>query len=385
MAIVYATKSGNWSDTTVWDTGALPTEADDVRSNTYTVVIDVSDTVLSVSNKVDSPAAAGGSFTLANGVTLTVTAAQGVIGGVASTGSVNVTFDSPGSATIIGHIAAGATANFWGVYKTGTGTLNVTGNVTGGAGTSANGVVQTAAGTLNVTGNVTAGAGTTAYGVFQTAAGTVTIIGNVAAGAVTSANGVVQTAAGTITVTGNVTGGAGTSAHGVFQTAAGTITVTGNVTAGAGNSAHGVFQTAAGTVTIIGSLTANLTANGFASNQGSNTAQLVKLTGPFIDHENGISAVWCANWRWKGDPATYWKVRDETVTTYKTMYTIDYIDETDFPAAANVRLGTTYGPDSDVTGTAAIPPAGAVSLGVPVDAAVGTLEVSAAKIYRAGR
>jgi hypothetical protein len=39
VANVYATKSGNWSDPTVWNTGALPTAADDVRSNTFTVTI----------------------------------------------------------------------------------------------------------------------------------------------------------------------------------------------------------------------------------------------------------------------------------------------------------------------------------------------------------
>ena len=45
MANVYATKTGNWSDVTVWNTGALPTAADDVRPNGFTVTINQDITV----------------------------------------------------------------------------------------------------------------------------------------------------------------------------------------------------------------------------------------------------------------------------------------------------------------------------------------------------
>ena len=38
MAIVRAVKTGVWSDTTVWNTGSLPTSADDVYSNNFTVI-----------------------------------------------------------------------------------------------------------------------------------------------------------------------------------------------------------------------------------------------------------------------------------------------------------------------------------------------------------
>ena len=41
MANVYAVKSGNWSDTTVWNTSALPTSADDVYANNKSVNIDI--------------------------------------------------------------------------------------------------------------------------------------------------------------------------------------------------------------------------------------------------------------------------------------------------------------------------------------------------------
>jgi hypothetical protein len=63
MAIVYAVKTGNWSDTTVWNTGALPTSADDVFPNTFTVTINTNFTVKSLSNTAATGVTAGGSFT----------------------------------------------------------------------------------------------------------------------------------------------------------------------------------------------------------------------------------------------------------------------------------------------------------------------------------
>jgi len=40
MPNVYAVKSGNWSDPTVWNTGVVPTGSDDVRSGAFTVTVD---------------------------------------------------------------------------------------------------------------------------------------------------------------------------------------------------------------------------------------------------------------------------------------------------------------------------------------------------------
>ena len=45
-------------------------------------------------------------------------------------------------------------------------------------------------------------------------------------------------------------------------------------------------------------------------------------------------------------------------------------------AEADVRSGIVYGPANDYTGTCAVPPAGAVSLGVPVDNTTGTAYLS---------
>ena len=65
MAFRYAVATGNWSNTATWDGGTLPTSADDVFSNGFTVTINGTFTVLSIRNtsNASSPTiAAGGQF-----------------------------------------------------------------------------------------------------------------------------------------------------------------------------------------------------------------------------------------------------------------------------------------------------------------------------------
>jgi hypothetical protein len=81
MAAVRAIKTGVWSDVTVWNTGALPTAADDVYSNTFTVTIDQDVTVLSIRNSAGGGASAGGSFNCSTGRTIDCSAGSGFLGG----------------------------------------------------------------------------------------------------------------------------------------------------------------------------------------------------------------------------------------------------------------------------------------------------------------
>lgn len=70
MAIVYAVKTGNWNDTTVWNTGALPTSADDVYANNFTVTVNQNINVISLRNGATTGVTAGGNFTINGGYTI---------------------------------------------------------------------------------------------------------------------------------------------------------------------------------------------------------------------------------------------------------------------------------------------------------------------------
>jgi hypothetical protein len=50
MAVVYAISSGNWSSGAIWNTGSVPTSADDVFTNSFTVAMDTNATVNSLNN-----------------------------------------------------------------------------------------------------------------------------------------------------------------------------------------------------------------------------------------------------------------------------------------------------------------------------------------------
>lgn len=54
MAVRFAIASGNWSNTAIWDNGALPQPGDDVYANGNTVAIDQNVTVRSISNSASS-------------------------------------------------------------------------------------------------------------------------------------------------------------------------------------------------------------------------------------------------------------------------------------------------------------------------------------------
>lgn len=327
MANVYAVKSGNWSDTTVWNTGALPTSADDVYSNTFTVTIDVSPTVLSIRNGSATGVTQGGSFSItANGITLTLTGSGLVATGTSanvlnvnnSVGTtVNLIFNSM-SMTVVSQ----SLASF-----TGSGTLNITGNITVTSSIWANGFYLNGTGTVNITGDLTASP--------------------------SSSNG----------------GGP------VFAIAnTNTVNITGALNA---NLGFVISHGGTGQCTHIGSVNAS---NGKYAIAG--TGRYV-LSGPFLTSSNGKNPVIAENWFWANSNVTptYYQIRTANLATIRPLYTADSVGGN--PAASNVRSGTVYGPAGELTGTCAVPPAGSVALGVPVDNTTGTAYITANDIATA--
>lgn len=338
MAIVFATKTGNWSDPTLWNTGALPTQADDVYSNNFFVTINVSPTVLSIDNASTTGVAAGGRFEPTNGITLTCTAANGVKG-------------SP----FFSALASGQSCNVVGNCVSRPDSISVTNSSTG---------------TLNIIGSIT-GANSSfgaAWGLLNSSTGTVNVTGNVNGGA-QNGNGIHNASGGTVNVTGSVTGG--TTAHGINNLSIGALTVTGTVT---GGGSSGVNNASIGPVTINGPIVASSGAHGFT---GGNPNAIVSLSGPFLTSSNGLNPVYATRWFWPNtNPlATRYEIRTANLATIRPLYTADSVGGN--PAIGNVRSGTIYGPNNELTGTLAVPPAGSVAVGVPVDNTVGTASLTA--------
>lgn len=263
MAEVRAIKNGNWSDPSVWSTGALPGAADDVYSNNFTITVNQNVTVLSVRNTAGTTAVAGGAFVVsADGLTLTASGA--------------------------GFLGVG-TVGF--LVFSGIGTLSLVGNVTQGAGGNPS-VNVNAGGTLNVLGNVQAGNATNAHAIIvQTIPGaTVNITGNVngAIGAF-AAVGVQCSVAANVFVSGTVTGGANASAQGVLLVNGGTIQVGAPGAPGSvvGNTAFGVsaLLTQPGpAVVVYGDVIGNTIVGGMTiSGQGAVTVN-GNVNGPGIAH-----------------------------------------------------------------------------------------------------
>lgn len=347
MANVYATKSGNWSDTTVWNTGALPTSADDVYSNTFTVTIDQDVTVLSLRNTSTTGVAAGGGFTCSTARTITATSG-GLIAGAANlltlshTSGTTITVN----ATITGgNVGIGCVINS-------TGTTNITGNCTGGTGASGYAVNVTGAATTTITGNLTGGSATTSHGcLLSAAASTTTVVGNLVASLGGNAAYGISCQIGTnVTITGSLTGGYGVSSaantYALYMTGGSTVVnITGQLNAGISPALYIDGGTATCTGPFICS-TAGQSPFLIASNAGS-----IKLS-PITNNEfrfaksgGGTSSLWSTDVN-GGQPS-----------------------------AANVRYGTTYGVGGALTGTLRVPAASSVAYGALVDNTTGTAAV----------
>jgi hypothetical protein len=351
MAIVYATKPGVWSDTTVWNTGALPTSADDVYSNTFTVTIDTSPTVLSISSTATTGVTAGGLFVIsANGITLTADVGSGNT-------VLSVTVGAGLSANVVGNITSSAGSNSQAVNFSGSGTLNITGNVLSGPAGGSNfslGVNLSGAGTLNITGSCTGGSagGGGPDGVRINGTGTANITGICAAG--TSGSGAVNIG-GTLNITGTCIGGSS------------------GATSGAANFSA---------MTVVGTVQAS--ASGPGVGNGSAT-QVTYLTGPLLcnspnDASAGVNP--CIALRWfPADTALstfQYQMRGATASGSPSVRPERQLFLTDayssgYPASNNVNNGSTYGPAGIYTGTMNIPNSSTVSFGVPVGVTTGTM------------
>ena len=323
MATITATKSGNWSDTTVWDLGRAPVDGDLVQAVSYVIDFDVDinqpSTVLN---------ATSGYFRYNGGATRNVTA----------------------NANLGTHSTAGL------IQNSAVGTLNFYGIVVGGSGSNAYGAINNAAGTITVT-TATGGSGSNAYGAINNAAGTMTVT--------------------------TATGGSGSGAYGVFNSAAGTITVT-TATGGSGSYAYGVFNSAAGTMTVdlaVGNDygpggTHPYPAPGVSANNTVGQITQVKRVRFGAHGQSPIMGavqmvVDASN---EGVFVTNYSGGTRTLTPSGAS--------AQFPATSDVRSGVSYD-NGDKIGACAVPAASNVAVGIAVGNTTGTAVLTAAGVRTA--
>ena len=357
MATYFARKAGNINAADVWATTPSGTASDlfpsftsgDVlMANSFAITVNVSCNLGStgqVRNDNSNGATAGGSFTLSNGVTLTANCIAGTTACVLFAGV------SPNSASIVGNCTAGSGTAAHGCFNTGTGTLNVTGNCTGGSSASGNAGAANATGTLNITGNCIGGSTGVAFGA--------------------------QNNSGTLNITGNCIGATG---HGVNQGGVGTLNITGNLTGGTSTPASGANNNGTGSMFVTGSVYASEFDGGVAS---ANRGGLNFLTGPFYTSTTwGVNPIRCVSWRWATNlvNTTFIEVPTSNLAAKRNLVTPD--NATNFPAASNVRSGTTYGIGGALTGTCIVPNPASVAAGVGVDNTIGTLTTPTANEIR---
>ncbi len=333
MANVRAFRSGNWSDTnpatSPWGTGGVlyaPAANDDVYSNNFTIHVDTSVTVNSVTNGsatsrlwkdgATTTATAGGTFNLLNGVVVTTN----VNGGSGTT----VSLSGSSSASIVGNIVLPGTSGIKGVASTSSGTLNIIGNITSSTGGATN-------------------------------------------SSSTSNDG-----PGMLVVTGSITGGSTATGYGLRNTSVGTVLVVSNLLGGTGGAA--IDNSSTGTAIIVGNVVATSATNAFVS---SNANAINKISGNIINNSNGTAAIYAA--RYVVDP-----VPTNSVIQYSNtnMFTTDSLSAFSMPPVSAVRSGVSFA-NSTLTGTCRVPSANSVNIGVPVDNTVGTAFLTPATLFDA--
>lgn len=419
MANRYAVANGNWSNTATWDGGTLPTTGDFVAANNFTVTIDQDINVGRLTTAAQSPAVAGGGFTVSTTRTITLTDTSAIIAGTTTC----LTY-SGASGTILtlncgasGQLVRSTTNTVACVAVTSNGTMNATGVIA--QSTSAvlsNGIsISGANAIVTFTGNIVKSTGNTSRGITTSAACTLTIIGDVESGSGNDGIGIAFGSTGTLNITGNltlstnianrcaavyITGGASTTTCNITGNVTGTSTnsgntnatiinggsniniyVTGNVTGGSNATTTGPWAVFIGNLpaggsggigytNIVGTVTSGF--NGPALHSTSISAVNL-MSGPFICSSYGTFPLLIARMHYIKTATSYFEFRDSSTNGALTPGAIapsasmfDPSKIVDAPTANNVRSGISYALGSQ-TGTLVVPSASSVASGVTFD------------------
>jgi hypothetical protein len=443
MATRRAIANGNWSATGTWNGGVVPTNGDTVYANGFNVTLDTDITIGGDNN----PTVSAGSFVAGQWYEITFVGTTSWTGIGAASNTLGVVFLATGvgsgtgeakaiaTLTTTNNTSAGAAAGGAFVMSTvraintnlraGTttclnvtatsGTLTLSGiRVVGGSATGAH-AINTSANTELQTGCIfTGGTSGSTFALNNASTGSVSITGPgifTGGSAASGSHAINNASTGSVTVSSSCTfNGANGGGSGINNNSSGTISVTASCTFDGGNNNNpcaSINNAGTGSVAIANSIfTAGGNLSGPALNNAStgtvivtngtftasafanavnivNTGADVRLSGDFLDHWSGWRAVNGSKWR-LGTAPTLGQTRYAlagTTDSYFTEFGSDY-GVFGNPIAANVRSGTIYG-GGNLAGTCAVPAAGSVSLGVPVDATTGTAVLTAANVQSA--
>ncbi len=364
MANVYAVKNGNWSDTTVWNTGALPTTADDVYANNFRVNVDQSATVRTIRNINATGIAAGGGFNIStSGITLT--ANNGGFLGYNASILVDFLLTGSNSATLVGDITPPTIVDSTPTVRHATtGILNIIGNLFTVSRSANSTVLMSGTGTLNLTGNLYSSTTVSSTSV------PIRITGNCI-----------------VNVTGDLIWQCSVSISSsplILITSACTLNVTGMVNSGVNN---GIQSSSNSYINIVGPLIAGRIVGGTIESVAvvsTSTGATNIFTGPFVCTTYGTMPFYVARMHIVPAINNYFEFRDDSTNgalaplpTGSATRLVSAGTIVDAPTANNVRLGVSYG-NGAYTGTCVIPSASNVALNVQFDTgSVGTAFISA--------
>jgi len=380
MANVYAIKTGNWSDTTLWNTGTLPTSADDVYANGFTVTIDQDVTVQSIRNSASGSIVVGGDYILDGGVTLTAD--------LIPTASYNlISFTSSGTSTINSDLTAQDSMTTV-TFDSATGALNLVGNNTKGNNTGVCVRVNNT-GTVNIVGDIIFSRRN--YNVIANNASTINITGDITTvdfnysgqHPVSISNGC------TLNVTGNIVHNTQTVTAGrcIYANHSSIVNVTGNVYSGAPDSRQNSIDILNNSACkVIGSIISESGDTGSALKDDV-TNSYFEITGPIICGEYGEFPLNVNKIFLIPQTDSYFEFRDDTnsgnlppLAPSTTTRLVSPGTVVDSPSPEDVRKGTSYSLGT-YTGTLAVPLPSQVALGIATDDTTGTGVLSASDVW----
>lgn len=338
MAIRVAIASGNWTATSTWSGGIVPSFGDDVNASGAVISIDIPINVGSLFST------GGGYYQPTFACTSITCTGDGIVAGFFSGAGVFGLLNLNGgysNLTINSKITGGQSANGFAVYIQGGSTLVFNGDILGGN-------------------------SATGYAVNNIAGGSMTINGNIQGAASPAFR---NTLATTLNITGNLTGGNISTGYAVSNSTTGTTNITGNCTAGVANA---FITTGNGLTTCVGTVTASQSAAAI------NTQGQLRFSTPCVNSFN-YNAVAASNTLIYASSNVQCSYRTENeIDTYKIIYSAGI--PLGNPLASNVRNGTVYGASNELTGTLIVPSVSDVQAGVPVDDTIGTYYKSASEI-----